>query len=119
VDKKVKHFVCRTPYVKGKDLNKFILGIFSQVVEKHRIDTITVEKYRHRGEDHYFAFSIFFLRSMTGYQIATSEDSMLYVDLEPEIANHLFVDKIKEGDIIYLSLPVKTLSVKNVYTFAS
>jgi len=111
VDKKVNKFVCKNPYFKGKNLNKFIANLFAQVVEKNNINSIAIKKYKTYNEENYTRYSISLLQSANENYLISSEDLMIYIVTKDQAANHLFISRLKQGDIMYFSLPVRVLSV--------
>lgn len=85
--------------------------MFAQVVEKNNINSIAIKKYKAYNEENYTRYSISLLQSANENYLISSEDLMIYIVTKDQAANHLFISRLKQGDIMYFSLPVRVLSV--------
>jgi len=76
------------------------------VVEKNSIDSMVIKKYKAYNEENSTRYSISLLRP--------EGDLMFYITLRDQVAKHLFITGLNEGDVMYFSLPVRVLSVTGV-----
>jgi len=107
-DKNSKEFICSKPMkFKGKDLNAFVSKMFLDALEKYNTDEIGILRATHN------VYSIYCINLLNKKyekdgEVYYKPNSWMYsIVFENKVYKDFFAQNLKEGDVLYLSKPIK------------